>query len=148
MEPNTKTVIENKTLYIKGKKTPKGGFLITEKDSIVAEKFFELINSQNKGSNRTKFATAIKNMILPDVNMEIWNVTEDGFTDLKSEYMEFYNYKYVDLVEKKGTHYYTIEMSNKTNDKNKNTAFRLRWYKRDGDGMASLFKILAEPNKQ
>ena len=148
MEPNTKTVIENKTLYIKGKKTPKGGFLITEKDSVVAEKFFELINSQNKGSNRTKFATAIKNMILPDVNMEIWNVTEDGFTDLKSEYMEFYNYKYVDLVEKKGTHYYTIEMSNKTNDKNKNTTFRLRWYKRDGDGMASLFKILAEPNKQ
>ena len=148
MEPNTKTRIENKTLYLKGKKTDNGGFLITEKDTVVADKFFELINKQNKDPNRKKFADAIKNMILPDINMEIWNVTEDGFTDLKSEYMEFYNYKFVNLVQKKGTHYYIIEMSNKLNDKKKNTSFRLRWYKRDGDGMASLFKILAEPNKQ
>ena len=133
---------------MKGKKTDNGGFLITEKDTVVADKFFELINKQNKDPNRKKFADAIKNMILPDINMEIWNVTEDGFTDLKSEYLEFYNYKFVNLVQKKGTHYYIIEMSNKLNDKKKNTSFRLRWYKRDGDGMASLFKILAEPNKQ
>lgn len=148
MKPNTRTYIKDNTLYVKGEMTPKGGFLITEKDEVVAKKFFELINNQNVGANRPQFAEAIKNMILPDVNMEIWNVTEKGFTDLKSEYMEFYNYKFVDLVEKKGTHYYIIEMSNKPNDKNKNTSFRLRWYKRNGDGMASLFKILAEPNKQ
>ena len=148
MKPNRKTILEGKTLYLKGKMTDKGGFLIEEKPEIVAKKYFELLNAQNTGTNREKFANAIKSMILPDVNMEIWNVTETDFTDLKSEYMEFYNYKFVNLVEKKGTHYYIIEMYNKPNDKNKNTSFRLRWYKREGDNMAGMFKILAEPNKQ
>lgn len=148
MKPNRKTILEGKTLYLKGKMTDKGGFLIEEKPEIVAKKYFELLNVQNTGTNREKFANAIKSMILPDVNLEIWNVTETDFTDLKSDYMEFYSYKFVNLVEKKGTHYYIIEMYNKPNDKNKNTSFRLRWYKRDGDNMASMFKILAEQNKQ
>lgn len=142
--PGKKTQIIGKNLYLKGYITQTNGFFVEETQTKSAKALFDFADELNS-KNKTKFAEGIKSIILPDPNVEIWNVTENNMKDLKQDYTNMYNYKYVNLIRKRNTQQVVIELYNNKTDKN--DSFRFRWYKRKGSGMISEYKILVEPNK-
>lgn len=142
--PSKKTHITEDTLYLKGYITQSNGFYVEETQENTAKALFDFADRLNN-KNKTKFAEGIKNIILPDPTVEIWNVTENDMKDLKQDYTNMYNYKYVNLIRKRNTQQVVIELYNNKTDKN--DSFRFRWYKRKGSGMISEYKILVEPNK-
>ena len=142
--PGKKTIINGKTLSVKGYITDTNGFYVNENQKTFVNAFFDFIDKLNI-SNKQKFAEGIKAIILPDPSIEIWNVTESNMKDLKDEYLQLYNYKYVNLIRKRNTQQVIIELYNNKTDKN--DTFRFRWYKRSGPGMISEYKLLVEPNK-
>ena len=76
--------------------------------------------------------------------MEVWNITEKSFEDLKPEFDELLTYNKVKLIPQTGTKCTVLEFYNKPSDKfNK---FRMRWYKRDGANTPGQYKMVFENN--
>ena len=139
-------IIKGNTLYIAGTTNKKGDAVYENKPEDIVKKYFELLFNLNNGGNKQQenIAAACKNWLYPDENMEVWNITEKSFIDMKSEFEQLKHYKYVRFVPKTGTKCINLEFYNKSNKKDVYNLFRLRWYKRDGANTPGQYKIIFE----
>lgn len=134
IQPAKKTCIVGNTLFVKSSNGK-----ISNNPENFAKLYFEMLKKYPDILSKS-----IKNFILPDDNIKVWNITENSYNELT----DFYNIvkkctKINILKNKKNTHYYPMEfvLKNKTIN-----SFRIRWYKRTGNGNLSEYKIIVEPN--
>lgn len=145
-DKNAKTpMIKNNTLYISGTINKKGDVTYTDKPQDIVNTYLKLLLKLSSDPRyNTNITKAIINWMYPDPTMEVWNITEKNFEDLKPEFDELLTYNKVKLVPQTGTKCTVLEFYNNPNDKfNK---FRMRWYKRDGANTPGQYKMVFENN--
>ena len=141
-KPPTPFISKN-TLYISGTINKKGDVTYTDKPQDIVNTYLKLL-LKLAPNNSEIFAETIKNWMYPDPTMEVWNITEKNFEDLKPEFDELLTYNKVKLIPQTGTKCTVLEFYNNPSDKfNK---FRMRWYKRDGANTPGQYKMVFENN--
>ena len=138
-------LIRNNTLYISGTVNKKGDVTYTDKPQDIVNNYLKLLlKLSSDPRNNIVLTEAIINWMYPDPTMEVWNITEKSFEDLKPEFDELLTYNKVKLVPQAGTKCTVLEFYNNPSDKfNK---FRMRWYKRDGANTPGQYKMVFENN--
>jgi hypothetical protein len=137
--------ISKNTLYISGTINKKGDVTYTDKPQDIVNTYLKLLLKLASDPRfNTNITKAIINWMYPDPTMEVWNITEKNFEDLKPEFDELLTYNKVKLIPQTGTKCTVLEFYNNPNDKfNK---FRMRWYKRDGANTPGQYKMVFENN--